>query len=224
MKLEEISENINNEFDSISECFSINKLSLHVKKTKFKLFHYHPHNVNSLTLKLAINSEPIERVTEFNSLGLTIDEHLSWISHTPKISNKISCTIDSYTEAYVHLSYSAMYAIFHTNRIGRLDKLQKRSIRTMAKSKYNALSLEAKPFKLKDILMSNILKMYYKYRENSLPSYTANMFSVATCASNYNLHVTKSLTNVNTKTISGDKCIRSYLPKVINETDEQYHG
>ena len=61
--------------------------------------------------------------------------------------------------------------------------------------------------------------MYYKYQEKSLPSYTANMFSVATCASNYNLGIIKSLTNVNTKTISDDKCIYSDLPKVINETD-----
>ena len=75
--------------------------------------------------------------------------------------------------------------------------------------------------------------MYCKYQEKSLPSYTANMFLVATCAHNYNLCVTKSLTNINTKTISYDKCIRSDLPKVINETDKDimdkiathsYHG
>ena len=81
--------------------------------------------------------------------------------------------------------------------------------------------------------MLDILKMYCKYQEKSLPSYTANMFSVATCAHNYNLCVTKSLTNVNTKTISYDKCIRSDLPKVFNETDKDimdkiathsYHG
>ena len=61
--------------------------------------------------------------------------------------------------------------------------------------------------------MLNIVKMYHKYQEKSLPSYTANMFSVASCVSNYDLCVTKSLTNVNTKTISDDKCIRSDLPK-----------
>ena len=73
--------------------------------------------------------------------------------------------------------------------------------------------------KLKDIFMLNVLKMYYKYQEKSLPSYAANMFSVATCASNYNSCVTKSLTNVNNKTTGADKCIRSDLPNVINETD-----
>ena len=32
----------------------------------------------------------IERVTDFNFLGLTIDQHLTWNGHAQKISNKIS--------------------------------------------------------------------------------------------------------------------------------------
>ena len=68
--------------------------------------------------------------------------------------------------------------------------------------------------------MLNILKMYYKFQKKLLPPYTNNMFSVATCACNYNLRVTKSLSDANTKTIGGEKCICSYLPKVINETDD----
>ena len=71
--------------------------------------------------------------------------------------------------------------------------------------------------------MLNILKVYYKYQEKSLPSYTANMFSVATYTSNYNLGVTKSLTNVHTKTINDDKCIRSDLPKVVNAKWQLFH-
>ena len=60
--------------------------------------------------------------------------------------------------------------------------------------------------------------MYCKFQNKLLTHYTNNMFSVVTCACNYNLRVTKSLSDTNTKTIGVDKCIRSYLPKVINET------
>ena len=88
MKMEEISENINNELISISEWLNIDKPYLNIKKTKFMLFHYHQHNINSLTPKLAINSEPIERATECNFFGLTIDGHLSWTPHIQKITNK----------------------------------------------------------------------------------------------------------------------------------------
>ena len=103
-------------------------------------------------------------------------------------------------------------------------QLQKRAIRTIANSKYNAhtdpLFRRLNLLKVKDIFMLNILKMYYKFQKKLLPPYTNNMFSVATCACNYNLRVTKSLSDANTKTIGGEKCIRSYLPKVINGTDD----
>ena len=222
---EQISANINNELDSISEWLSINKLSLNVKKTKFMLFHFHQHNVNSFTLKLAINSEPIERVKEFNFLGLTIDEHLSWTPHIQKISNKISRTIGimcrlkrflptrilklMYTSLI--LSYIQFSILTWGFRIGRIEKLQKRAIRTIANIMLiQTLSLEGLTSKVKDIFMLNILKMYYKFQKKLLPPYTNNMFSVATCACNYNLRVTKSLSDANTKTIGGEKCIFSY--------------
>ena len=97
------------------------------------------------------------------------------------------------------------------------SEIAKKSNSYNSKSKYNAHThplFRRFNLRVKDIFMLNILKVYYKYQEKSLPSYTANMFSVATYASNYNLGVTKSLTNVHTKTINDDKCIRSDLPKV----------
>ena len=100
------------------------------------------------------------------------------------------------------------------------SEIAKKSNSYNSKSNYNAHThplFRRLNLQVKDIFMLNILKVYYKYQEKSLPSYTANMFSVATYASNYNLGVTKSLTNVHTKTINDDKCIRSDLPKVIND-------
>ena len=93
MKMEELSVNISNELDSISERLSINKLSLNVKKTKFMLFHIYQRNVKYFTLKLAINSEPIERVREFNLLGLTIDQLLRsnlWSSQFVTVSQFVT--------------------------------------------------------------------------------------------------------------------------------------
>ena len=40
--------------------------------------------------KIAINGTSIERVHNFNFLGLTINENLSWKPHVDKIANKIS--------------------------------------------------------------------------------------------------------------------------------------
>ena len=50
------------------------------------IFHYRPRDIGNLIPSLKIRNEPVERETDFNFLGLTIDETLSW--HVQKISNK----------------------------------------------------------------------------------------------------------------------------------------
>ena len=79
-----IPSNINSELNDIQEWLSINKLSLNVKKTKYMLFHYRQRNISNIIPSIAISSEPIERVAEFNFLGLTIDENLDWNPHHQK--------------------------------------------------------------------------------------------------------------------------------------------
>ena len=43
--------------------------------------------------QLEINNTPIERITEFNFLGITINEFMNWGSHSVKIANKICRTL-----------------------------------------------------------------------------------------------------------------------------------
>ena len=62
---------INEELIKINEWLEINKLSLNIAKTKYMLFHMHNKKVNTLTPKI-INII-IEKVEEFNFLGLTLD-------------------------------------------------------------------------------------------------------------------------------------------------------
>ena len=93
MPMTQFSHNINVELNNIQEWLSINKLSLNVKKTKFMIFHYRQRNIDNLILDLQISSEKIERVAEFNFLGLTVDENLNWNAHIQKVSNKISRTL-----------------------------------------------------------------------------------------------------------------------------------
>ena len=66
---------INEELFKINEWLEINKLSLNIAKTKFMLFHMHNKKVNTLTPKI-INTI-IEKVEEFNFLGLTLDTHVN---------------------------------------------------------------------------------------------------------------------------------------------------
>ena len=91
--IQQISDGINAELNDIFVWLCVNKLALNVKKTKYMLFHYRQCDIGNLIPSLKINDEPVERVTGFNFLGLTIDETLSWHPHVQKISNKISRTL-----------------------------------------------------------------------------------------------------------------------------------
>ena len=84
-----ISESINQELHKIFEWLAVNKLSLNVAKTKFMLFHYRQRNIDDIVPNLAINGHIIERVHEFNFLGIIFDEHLDWKQHRQKVANKI---------------------------------------------------------------------------------------------------------------------------------------
>ena len=136
-----VSEQINIELTNIQEWLNINKLSLNVRKTKYMICHHYQRNITNISPTLKINCEPIERVTEFNFLGLTIDEHLSWKPHIQKISNKIArtlgimCRLKNFLPTEIlrilynslilpHLQYSVLSWGF---KMGRLDKLQKRA-------------------------------------------------------------------------------------------------
>ena len=79
---------INNELSKISEWLSSNKLSLNIKKTKFMVFHTPQKRVNYSVLKL--NNVNIERVSQFNFLGVVINSTLKWDKHIAHISLKIS--------------------------------------------------------------------------------------------------------------------------------------
>ena len=148
----QLSTNINKELKNIQIRLEINKLSLNVKKTKFMIFHHKQRNIENLIPQLNLNEQIIERVTDFDFLGLTIDQHLTWNGHVQKISNKISrslgtmCKLKRFLPQNIlkilynslilpHLHYCILSWGFKSDRI---FKLQKRNVRIITCSKYNA--------------------------------------------------------------------------------------
>ena len=118
-----------------------------------------------------------------------------------------------------HLQYSILSCGF---KRGRLEKLQKRAIRIISNTKYNShtdpLFKKLNLLKLKDLFELNVLKLFYKFKNNSLPFYVSNMFSVYTYSHSYTLRSEYVLDASGSKTPIGDKCIRHYLPTVINKS------
>ena len=111
----------------------------------------------------------IERVTEFNFLGLTINEFMNWNSHASKISNKISRTLGVMNRLKRYLPLSAMKLMYGSLILShlqfsiscwefeweRLSKLQTCVVKIMTNSKYNAHS-------------DPLFKIYWKLRTSLL--------------------------------------------------------
>ena len=110
----------------------------------------------------------------------------------------------------------------------RLEKIQKRAIRIISNSKYNAhtepIFKALDLFKIKDMLDLNSLKFYYKYLKNNLPAYFYS-FKITTQGARHN-HDTRHGDVIHidhTRTCIGDKRVRIYIPSVINATPKFYN-
>ena len=190
----EISETINNELKLIMDWLCLNKLSLNAKKTKMMIFHNRQRNISHLILKLYINDTRIECVKEFNFLGTVLDEHMTWNSHTQKISSRIACVVGTLNRLKRFLPSEILKMIYNAlivphlnfglllwgNNIKRVFRLQKMALRAITTSKYNAhtspLFIKLKLLKIHDMYKLNMLKFYFKYKKDKLPKYFNGMF------------------------------------------------
>ena len=117
------------------------------------IFHYRQRVITENDIPcLMINNTLIERVTEFNFLGLTVNEYMNWNSHVKKIANKISRTLGIMNRLKQYLPISAMKLMYDSLILShfqfgftnwgfewdRISKLQKRALRIMTNSRYNA--------------------------------------------------------------------------------------
>ena len=85
-----LSNTINKELENVHNWLAVNKLSLNVKKTKFMVFHTRQHNIQLHIPELKIGNKTIDRVENFDFLGLTLNDKMCWKPHVNKIASKIS--------------------------------------------------------------------------------------------------------------------------------------
>ena len=186
---------INKELDNIYNWLCVNKLSLNIPKTKFMIFHHRQRNIENLIPNLLINNYHIEKVAEFNFLGITLDEHLNWNNHIQKICNKISRNIGCLSKLKNYLPlftlkllYSSLilpylqYGILLWGfKCDRIFKLQKKAVRSITRSKYNAhtgpIFKGLELLKIEDIFNLNLLKFQFKLVNNTLPNYFPPIFA-----------------------------------------------
>ena len=170
-----------------------------------------------------INNQSIERVAEFNVLGLAIDEHLNWNAHIQKISNKIAKSIGIINRFKRHLPLSILRTLYNSLvlphfqfsisnwgfKANKIVRLQKRAIRVITNSKYNAhvepLLKKLNLLKISDMFRNSFLKLYYKYKSGNLPHYVMHMFSTEHNVHSYNTRSNTVLNHPVTKLFSSAK-------------------
>ncbi len=235
---ESLQNRINAEIENVNIWLKVNKLSLNIQKTKYMIFHMHNKKIPNFQIK--IEDTIIERVSDFNFLGITINEHLSWKSHIDKVSNKMSRNIGILNRLKHFLPISTKTTIYnslvlsHVNfglviwgfSCQRILKLQKKCVRIISLSKYNAhtdpIFKELKLLKVTDIYTLQLLKFYYKYKHQQLPNYLLNLpFNYNRDTHQYNTRTRNNLHTGRPAHEYAKKSIRFNLPIVINNTSRQ---
>ena len=185
---------INAELLKLWEWLSANKLSLNIAKTKYMVFHTSKRNVIYPNLK--VNNNNIERVTQFNFLGVILHSHMTWNKHINHISMKIARSIgilyrlrNVYPESVLITIYNTLilphfhYCLLLWGSVVKenhsLHLLQKKALRIITNSDYLAhtepLCKKLRILKISDMFSVALWKFYYKLMNNKLPEHFSFM-------------------------------------------------
>ena len=198
------------------------------------IFHPYQKDITALTPTLSIKGVAIEKVEQFDFLGVTTDEYINW-TQTNKLAVKLSKysgilnKLKRYLPSHIlktlycsliqsHLNYTILAWGY---QCGRLEKNQKRLLRIITNSKYDAhtdpLFKQLELLKLSDLVTLNALKFYYKYSNMLLSEYFHN-FNITTQGAHHthNTRQREQARAERTRANYLDYRLRIFLPSAIN--------
>lgn len=227
---------LNDQLDNISRWLMSNKLTLNAKKTKFMVFH--PRQKHVHPPKLVFGNQQIEQVHTFKFLGIILDSYLSFNEHIKSLSLSIARTVGcmntiktivpktTLKQIYITLIQTRLYYgnLVWGHKAQKLAKIQKRAIRILSNSKYNAhtepLLKENRLLKSTDIFKVQIQKFYFRLMTNEIP---CSFESILNHDSTPHKYQTRSKPNIKiplTKLSQTQNCLVIKIAKIINYTDE----
>ena len=166
-------------------------------------------SISDLQLNLIIENKPVKRVIECKTLGVTLDQHLSWKSNTENICNKITSGISALRRLKEFIDrktlvsvYNAIvrpyfdyccevWDVFGETQSKRLHKLQNRAARiimNMSNDVHYSVVLQALGWKTLEAERKKAkAKMMYKLLNNMGPQSLTNLFTYKDEVTSYNL-------------------------------------
>jgi hypothetical protein len=224
---------INAEIVRITDWLSVNKLSLNVSKSKYMFFDTKRRVLTNP--QIFIQNTELERVNQFDFLGIIIDDDLSWKGHIAKVNNKIRCITGVLNRLKHFISTDILRTLYNSlalphlnygillwgSKQQRIFKMQKKLIRIITNSKYNAhtdpLFKKLQILKIADIYASSKYKLYHKHVNNKLPSNLLDItFQRNTDIHNYNTRTQNDLIIPRIKNKLSEQRLNFYIPTIVN--------
>ena len=228
---------LNEELKDICKWMKLNKLTLNIAKTKAMIFHTVQRNVTYPPL--LIDNVAIEFVQNFNFLGIILNQHLKWGPHIEMIMKKVSKTTGVMKRIKNCLPTNALLNIYHAlisphlnygvmiwgRNVGDILKMQKRVVRIITKSRYNAhtnqLFRRLRILKIQDLCALHDYKFCYRYEKRNLPEYfLSEMLQRNTHVHNLSARFEGTYRLPAVGHEYARYCISYLFPKISNEMDE----
>ena len=198
--LPELEHSINDELVNLHEWLTVNKLSLNIAKTElmFTGSRQRLSNTANHSINIHIEGQQINRVCHTRSLGIHIDQHLSWTKHVNEIARVVSSGIGALKrlrpficEDSAILLYRALIEPYFdyccpvwdglSNELtDKLQKLQNRAIRIITKSDFyssaTVLRLKLGWDSLYTRRKKHKAKLMFKTLNKQAPEYLQDLF------------------------------------------------
>ena len=149
---------INIELQNLNQWLQANRLSLNIAKTEFMITSSRQKQIKNTNnpINIKIENNRIKRVASAKSLGVTVDEHLSWDKHSDKKSKKSTAAIGALKRVRPFISTASATLIYQALIQPHFDycssvwdgcsaklsdkkqKLQDRAARIITKSNYDS--------------------------------------------------------------------------------------
>lgn len=198
--IETINDVMNHDLSNVNTWLTANKLTLNSSKTEFMLIGSRQRlGTYDTSPKLIIGGDIIKQVSSVKSLGVHIDENLSWNMHIEKIAKKIASGIGAIKRCRPFVNRTTLESVFnalvqpyfnycsevwgHCNKSlsNKLQKLQNRAARILTFSSYDTSAdplLEQLNWKRLDTQRQiQVATMVYKSIHGLAPDYLGSLFT-----------------------------------------------
>ena len=245
-------EKVNNELKKVTTWFAANKLTIHPDKTNYIKFY----STKMENFEIKLNGLKLDKIGEQQTskyvkfVGIRVDEKLTWkyqlhevskiLSKNIMVLNRVKHELPTKAKLLIyntlikpHAEYGAIIWHESTKTNNKLDKLQKRAIRSITNAAYNAhcepIMKDMKLTKFSQITLLQAVAMIDAKHKGTLPQVVADNFQLrenrnSRSKSNSNLLPSKSRTinniiqnwNSVSKIITSETSVKSAVKIVKN--------